>query len=493
MRNVLFRALIFTFVLAGRLMAAGPTVDFTTFLKGNLSDEGVAVATDAQGNSYVTGLTYSTNFPVKNGLTPPKKNCPPPASCPAYIFVTKLSPTGTILSSTLIGGSDQEVVGGIAVNPEGVWIAGSTTSTNFGTHTQWGHGFWNGFVAKLTTDLSQMDWCVTFGGFGPSYDIFQGAYAIAVSPDDNSAYVTGTTESVDFPTSLYTTSSLKPYQQALNGSLDAFVVKVGPDGYLDSGYSTYLGGEGYEIGEGIAVDRAGHAYVTGVTSSLDFPILGQSHGSSEGGGRTNFVTELSPDGSQIVYSVLVGGTHTPVTSFPADDVYAIALDSSNEAYIAGAACSSDFPTTGGAFETTANTPCTPNKVNTAFVAKLGTSGQLLAATFLGAYNGSSQVNSLSITPSGDVVVGGITTSGVFPGAPVIAVNPSAGFLSRLSPKLDQLRSTTLLGAAVNGVGLYSPAAGPISVFTTGYRFAPGSNTIDSENWDAFVVSLSDTQ
>lgn len=482
-------------------LVVDPTVEFTTFFNGNSQDYGVAVAVDAQGNSYVTGQTFSTDFPDSAGSMPPKKNCVYNIFCPAYIFVVELSPTGAVLNSTLIGGSDTDIAAGIAVTPVGVWVTGGTTSQNFATHTQFGFGFWNGFVAKLSTDLAQLEWCVDFGGFGPTNDIFQMAYAIAVSPDDNSAYVTGTTASVDFPTSLYTSSTLQPAQKALDGSMDAFVVKVGPDGYLTSGYSTYLGGEGYEIGQGIAIDRYGNAYVTGITSSLDFPITGAvSHGSTGAVGHTAFVTELSSDGSQFIYSVLLGGTRTSLSSYPLDQGFAIALDSANDAYIAGEACSLDFPVTAQAYQATPPSDCQPgaDPLTSAFVAELSNTGELLHATYLGATQGAAHAYSLAINPAGNVYVAGFTTSGAFPGVPLTSVKPSAGFLTQFGPKLEGLKSTNFLGAAINGITIFSPIPTPnnptpqASVITTGYRYGPDTDTINVDNQDAFVVMLSDT-
>lgn len=485
-------------------LVVDPTVEFTTIFNGNSQNYGVAVAVDAQGNSYVTGQTLATNFPDSSGSMPPaKQNCPYniKAFCPAYIFIDKLSPTGVVVSSTLIGGSGTDIVAGISVTPVGVWVTGGTTSQDFATHTQYGFGYWNGFVAKLTTDLSQMEWCVDFGGFGPSNDVFQMAYAIAVSPDDNSAYVTGTTASVDFPTSLYTTSTLKPAQKALDGSMDAFVVKVGPDGYLSSGYSTYLGGEGYEIGQGIAIDTYGHAYVTGITSSLDFPVVNAiSHGSTEAVGHTAFVTELSADGSQLISSFVLGGTHTSTTGYPVDQGFAIALDSSNDIYVAGEACSVDFPITPDAYQVKAPSVCVPgqNEYTSAFVAELSNAGQVLHATYLGAGQGAAQANTLAISPSGNIYVAGWTNSGDFPGVPLTSINPSAGFLTQFGPKLEGLKSTNFLGAAINGITIFSPVATTnnptpqASVITTGYRYAPGTDTSNVDNQDAFVVMLSDT-
>jgi hypothetical protein len=482
-------------------LVVDPTVAFTTFLEGNAQDDAYSVAVDTAGNSYVTGQTFSTNFPVTTAA-PVAKNCSG-GICPAYIFVTKLSPHGTVLNSTLIGGSDYDDVGTIAVDETGVWVSGMTNSLNFSTRTQFGHGFWNGFVAKLTPDLSTLDWCVTFGGVGDE-TIYQGAYAIAVDPN-HAAYVTGLTGSVDFPTSLYTSTTLQPKQQAFaGGGYDAFVVKVGADGYLNSGYSTYLGGSGLDFASGIAVDSVGHAYVTGTTSSSDFPTNGAvSHGAPNTNGSVAFITELSMDGSKSLYSVLLGGTKTFQGTYPLDGGLAIAVDATGTAYVTGYACSADFPTTAQAFQASPPSACIPkpegDDYQSAFVAKLNSTGTLLYSTYLGGAEGSTQGFSIGFDHLGDTFVGGTTTTGLFPGVTGTTVKPSAGFLSKLHPKLMTMAYTTFLGADVYGIdvsdpvsttGTYSTAGA--TIYTAGDRYIPNSDTTNVSNLDAFVVTLLDT-
>jgi hypothetical protein len=478
-------------------LVVDPTVEFTTFLEGNSRDVAQAVAVDSYGNSYVTGRTFSTNFPNFFGPAP-TKSCPHNL-CPAWIFVTELSPTGEVMNSTLIGGSETDLAFGIAVDPTGVWVAGETTSTNFATHTQFGWGSWNGFVAKLSVDLAVQEWCVSFGGFGGEV---QGAFAIAVDTNHN-AYATGFTTSTEFPTTR-NWSSTQPMQDSLKGFSNAFIVKVGADGYLTDGYSTYLGGSVGDAGYGIAVDSAGHAFVTGSTFSPDFPTNGAtSHGSPGQGGSVVFVTELSPDGSSSLYSELLGGTKTSNTDYPLDWGNAIAVDPKGEAYVAGIACSSDFPATPGAYQATPPSDCSLSTdsvtdFQSAFAAKLSNTGQLLHATYLG---GGGSVNgiSLAINRLGDIYIADTTSSGVFPGTSPITVNPTAGFVSEFDYKLETLKMSKFLGAAITGVATFHPANLPVgpggdpdSVYTAGYRYRPGTSTQNLDNEDAFVVKLSDT-
>jgi hypothetical protein len=478
-------------------LVVDPTVQFATFLQGNSQDVAVGVKVDAEGNSYVTGQTLSTDFPNSFGMAP-AKDCSE-GVCPAYIFVTKLSPTGMVMDSTLIGGNETDEVFGIDVDATGVWVTGGTNSKNFSTHPQFAYGNWNGFVAKLGTDLSFQEWCVTFGGFGDSNGL-QLATAIAVDTNYN-AYVTGLTTSVDFPTSLYTTTTLQPKQQSLQGEINAFVVKVGADGYLTDGYSTYLGGPGGAVGAGIAVDGAGHAFVTGQAGS-GFPTNGaNSHGSPGRQGSVAFVTELSPDGSSSLYSVLLGGTQTFSTPYPEDQGLAIAVDAAGEAYVTGIACSTDFPTTGGVVQVKPPSVCLPFVADhqSAFVTKLSNTGQLLRSTYFGGTDGKVNGNSIAINRLGDIYVGGSTTTGMFPGTNTITVNPVAGFLSEFDSNLDTLEFSKFLGATVYSVAVFHPTYSgphlgpqdPDSVFAAGYRYRPGTDTTNVNNQDAFVVKLSD--
>ena len=474
-------------------LVVDPTVEFTTFLEGNSQDIVEGLAVDSQGNSYVTGQTLSTNFPNFFGPAP-AKDCA--HGCPSWIFVTELSPTGEVENSTLIGGSEADLVYGIAVDPTGVWVAGATTSTNFATHTQYGNGLSFGFVAKLSVDLAVQEWCVSFGGYGNEYTQ-QGAFAVAVDTNHNT-YATGFTQSAQFPTSL-DWSTTQPKQNSLNGPTNAFVVKVGADGYLTDGYSTYLGGSVFDIGYGIAVDSAGHAFVTGLTSSPDFPTNGATSHGSPGQGYVAFVTELSADGSSSLYSELLGGTKTIDSDFPRDQGSAIAVDPKGEAYVTGSTCSSDFPTTPGAYQTAPPSACPGYGLPlSAFAAKLSNTGQLLHATYLGG-GGSVTGNSIAINRLGDIYIAGTTSSGVFPGTSPITVNPSAGFVSEFDSKLETLKMSKFLGAVINGVATFHPASLPVgpggdpdSVYTAGYRYRPGTDVNNVDNEDAFVVKLSDT-
>ena len=487
-----------------RSLVIDPTVSVTIFLTGDGDDEATGIAVDAAGNSYVTGLTNSANFPVTNGYTRPIKNCfvvDGSTVCPPSIFVTKLSPYGQVLASTIIGGSNVDLANGIAVDDSGVFITGTTTSPDFTTNPTYAYGNSNAFVAKLTPDLSAVYWCVTFGGV--ENGLFSNVGNAIALDSSHAAYVAGDTNSVDFPTTKYFNFTLEPKQKAWGGGRDAFVVKVDPWGYLNLGYSTYLGGSGDDRATGIAVDGFGYAYVTGVTGSTDFPTNGAPQlGSPFGGGTTAFVTKLLPDGSGSVYSLYLGGTMDVTHPAPADRGNAIAVNATQEVYLTGSTCSSNFPVTYAAAQKIPLTSCSSTQQvfdqnPSAFVAKLSNQGTLLFATYLGGSGGYAIPHGIAINNSQEVYVAGETsTSNMFPMAPQIALNPTAGFLTKFTPSLSAVDSTTFLGASISAVVARQPRPRTIvapvqstTLYTAGQRLGPAVN--GQTNVDAFMVKLND--
>jgi hypothetical protein len=477
-------------------LVVDPTVQFTAFLEGNAEDYTTGLAVDSYGNSYVVGQTFSTDFPVTAGTPKVPKVCTNNV-CPPSMFVTKLAPGGQIIYSTLIGGSEVDVPTGIAVDATGVWVTGPTTSRNFSTNNQYAYGIWNAFVAKLTPDLTELDWCIAFGGGGDA-NTFNTSNAIALDAN-HSAYVAGETFSVDFPTTEYFSTTVQAKQKAFAGASDAFVAKVDPNGVLKNGYSTYLGGSNTDAANGIAVDSTGHAYVTGMTYSTNFPTNGEpNYGSLANGGVVSFITKMSQDGSKSLYSITLGGTMNGTGNYPVDVANGITVNGNNEVYIIGTTCSSDFPTNMYSYQQQPPTPCVvPNVAQyypSAFVAQLSQYGTLLFSTYLGGTNGAVHGYSVAQNRTGDVYVAGDTSTSAFPDAPNIALNPSAGFVTKFGNTLQFLQSTTFLGATISNVVVTEPTSRfgiisvltPTTIYTAGARLRPGT-----QNFDAFVVKLID--
>ncbi len=316
--------------------------------------------------------------------------------------------------STYLGGSGTDAAYGIAVDPSGnAYVAGLTFSTNFPTsnafQSSYGGGTYDGFVTKLSADGSTLLYSTYLGGSGE--DI---AYAIAVDSSGD-AYVTGGTKSTNFPT------TSNAFQGSLAGTVNVFVTKLAADG-SSLVYSTYLGGNGKDSGNGIAVDPSGNAYVTGYTGSTNFPTTPSAFQGSLPGGQDPFVTKLSADGSSLVYSTYLGGGFL-------DKGQAIAVDSSGNAYVTGATTSTDFPTTPSAFQGSLGSS---SLYSNAFVTKLAADGSsLVYSTYLGG-GGPDLGYGIAVDPSGDAYVTGSAESVNFP------TTPNA-FQSRLHPLSRSVR------------------------------------------------------
>ncbi|HEY7539611.1 MAG TPA: CFI-box-CTERM domain-containing protein [Methylomirabilota bacterium] len=287
------------------------------------------------------------------------------------------------------------------------------------------------------------------------------AFAIALG-NDGSVFVTGNTTSVNFPT---TVGSLAP---SARGGVDAFVVRL--DGmFASSLYSTFIGGSGDDAGRGIAVDTLGNAYVTGFTTSPDFPTTPGSFQSTRPAGEAAgvadaFVVKLNPQGSALVYGTYLGGTASDVG-------LAIALDTTGTAYVTGGTLSADFPATLGAAQPT------PGGDRDAFVARLSSAGTvLLFSTFVGGA-GTDVGNAITIDVTGAAYVTGSTacaaapcsTGTDFPTTPGVlgALRPPGeppgvtdAFVVKLGP-LGLLVYSTFLGGsgADEGLGIVVDAGG----------------------------------
>jgi hypothetical protein len=297
-------------VFVTKLSSSGNDLVYSTYIGGGNSDFGYAIAIDGSGSAYVTGETNSSDFPIQN----PYQG----GQCCGAAFVTKLSPSGdSLVYSTYLGGHSSDYGHAITVDGSGnAYVVGATSSSDFPTQNpfQTYQGATDVFVSKLSAAGNSLLYSTLLGGYDGDY-----GYAIAVDAT-GSAYGTGVTFSPNFPTQV-------PYQLVGAG---VFVTKLSPAG-SDLVYSIYLGGGG---GTGIAVDGSGSAYVTGSTSSPEFPTV-NPYQTYQGGGDA-FLTKLSPAGSSLEYSTYLGGGS-------ADYGNEIAVDSAGHAYVTGQTFSADFP------------------------------------------------------------------------------------------------------------------------------------------------------
>jgi len=370
-----------------KLNPTGSEMIYSTYLGGGSDEEANGLAVDSTGSVYLAGDTTSQNFPLKNAYATDCYHlfdvCVPDA------FLTRLSADGSqLLYSTYLGGDDPDMAQGVAVGSPGVaYVVGQTFSSDFPTRLAAQaaiHGAEDAFVTRIDTaaaGTASLIWSTYLGGSGedmgaaiglagaqlvvtgettssnfPTHDALQAtnkgkqdafitgmtdggairystylggadqdtAYGIAVN--DQGAYLTGTTLSTDFPT-------LTPIQAAKQSGNDAFITGINADGSAWM-FSTYMGGKGADFGYGVAVNEAGAIYITGSTSSSDFPLLDTLQAYTGNGDA--FVAKIDPAGNALVYSTLLGGGD-------ADTGVGIAADNQDNCYIAGITFSADYP------------------------------------------------------------------------------------------------------------------------------------------------------
>lgn len=432
-----------------------PTLAYSTYLGGSGDDFGNAVAIDGAGAAYVTGSTGSTDFPTgpyrRSGAGPFDGGLRGNTD----VFVTKFNPDGRLAYSTYLGGGANEAGTGIAVNALGeAYVTGWTSSDDFFTtdgayQTSGGDGlgdydYSDAFVTELDPEGGDVIYSTFLGGH---YSIFgcqscgTGASAIALS-STGYAYVTGSTDVTDFPT------TRGAFQRSESGDSAAFVTKLDPAGRRLA-YSTYLGGrgkDGFTDGTGIGIDISGDAYVTGNTNSTTFPTTTDAFQRNLAGGTDAFVTRLAEDGSSLWYSTYLGGSSD-------DGGNAIAVEPrTGDAFVTGYAQSSDFPTTADAFQTS-------RPDGGAFVTKLAPDGRnLIYSTYLGdaTANGIALDDGTSVDPTPAAFVTGYTESADFPVTPGAfqvrnhgQLGESEGnvFMTKLAPSGDALAYSTYLGGS----------------------------------------------
>ena len=384
-------------VFITKLNPTGTSLMYSTYLGGNGYDEGICIAVDSNGNAYVAGWTTSANFPTTAGAY---QTVFGGNGSTGDAFVTELNSTGSALVySTYLGGSGYEECNGIELDSIGnTYVTGYTNSNDFPTtagayQMVYSGGLDHAFVTKLNA---------TGGGVYSTY--LEGSFeeqgnGISVDSTGHS-YVTGYTYSTDFPT------TAGAYQTSIMGTGNAFVTKLN---LMGTGlvYSTYLGGTSYDSGYGIAVDSSGNAFVTGNTTSTNFPTTSGAYQTTSGGGGLYdaFVTKLNATGTGLVYSTYLGGSGN-------DQGYGIALDSNGYAYVTGSTQSTDFPVSAGAYQMIFGG--SGSLGGDAFVTALNPTGTgLLYSTYLG---GSTDDDGwgIAVDSGGNVYVTGETHSTNFP-------------------------------------------------------------------------------
>jgi hypothetical protein len=370
------------------LNSGGSNLIYSTYLGGESSEAAYGIAVDSSGDAYVTGFTYSTNFPTTNAIQN-HLACTNSFDLNANAFVTEIAAGGTnLVFSTYLGGTNFDQGQGIAVDGAGyVYVTGYTASTNFptwNTPTNLPNShLLNGSTNKNNFDLDAFvtklppfsDWTYSASNQVDSVSNLANSYSTYLGGTNNDmgrsiacdaagdAFVTGWTTSTNFPNTATNVPGLFSFVATNTTSTfatNAFLTEINPSGAAVV-YSALFGGKASDIGNGVAVDAAGDAFVVGSTTSTNFPTTNtigflRATNSSTKSGSDVFVIAFNTNATALLYSAYLGGR--------SDDFgYGIALDSMDDAYIAGSTASTNFPT--------ANAPQNlRNGTNDAFVAEI---------------------------------------------------------------------------------------------------------------------------
>jgi hypothetical protein len=346
---------------------------------------GASVAVDSNGNVYLAGTTTATDFPTLNPIQPTNHGS-------TDAFVLELNSGGSALVySTYLGGSQVDYVSMMKVDGSGnAYVSGSTASPDFPTlnavQPKYGGGGFDAYAAKISPNGSALVYSTFIGGSGTDFD------NSAALDSSGNLYVFGDTDSVDFPVK-------NAFQAVSGGGVDGWIVKLDPTGSIVI-YSTYIGGSGGDAVRGGQPDASGNLYITGNTSSPNFPILNGIQPTYGGGNGDAWVAALNATGSALIYSTYIGGNGD-------DQAYDLQLDALDNVYIVGETSSTNFPVVKAIQNSNAG-------AYDAFLTKINSTGSaILFSTYLGGA-GTDYARQIAIDPASRVYIIGATSSSNFP-------------------------------------------------------------------------------
>ncbi len=429
-----------------KLNSGGSGLIFSTFIGADQDDKATSLDIDASGNIFVTGLTSSSSFPVTMGAYDMIANGEFDA------FVLKLgSSGGNLLYSTFIGGTIYDEAKSIVIDNMGyAFVTGKTYSADFpvtsGSYDEIFGGGQDIFVCKISADGTTLDFSTYIGGAG--IDI---ANSIDLDVSKN-VYITGETESEDFPT------TGGAFDMSFNGDRDVIVSKLNPT--LNAlMYSTFIGGSANDAGYRVKVDNSSNAFICGETISGNYPTIFGSYDLTFNGGIDGIVSKLNPTGSSLIFSSFIGGTGDERLS-------GLELDNSNNIYLAGYSKSIDFPVTSSAVGKT------NSGADDAVIVKMLSAGSSLGYS---SYLGGAQTDlAFSIAVSSDLnaFICGSTASADFPVTEGSYDNSFNGNIDGFVSKISGLDVPTITTGAV--VGQYCAGSKFNVSYTVSANFSSGN-------------------
>jgi hypothetical protein len=458
-----------------------PVISYSTYLGGSADEFPIWTDIDSSGNFYITGITFSPDFPTTPGVVQDQYGGRGDA------FVTKLDPTGSsLVFSTYLGSRGFDVAIGLDVNSSGeVVVTGGTSSPRFPTtpgsfKRTYSGGREDAFVTKLDPTGSSLRFSTLLGGAG----IDEGF--IAFFDAAGNVFVEGDTGSKKFPT---TSEAFQPSYGG--GDSDGFVTKLNPAGAALV-YSTYLGGSDVDGAHDGHLDAStGDFYVDGLTSSTDFPTTPGAFQPSLAGGIDAFAAKVDSTGSALDYATYIGGSGD-------EDVLDMTIDTAGNAYVPGPTSSIDFPTTPGSFQ-----PSFQGGDGDGYVIKLDPIGSAAVySTYLGG-SGFDLAGAIRVDGSGAAHIPGITASTNFPVTTdafqsSYGGGPTDAFVATLAPDGSELLFSSFLGGSGEdgsaGAGAWLDDSG--NFFIPGFTDSPdflttegAFQTANAGGFDLFLVKL----
>ncbi|MEM2961203.1 MAG: SBBP repeat-containing protein, partial [Candidatus Bathyarchaeia archaeon] len=456
----------------------GPLI-YSTYLGGIGSEVGYSITIDKDGNACVAGYTSSSDFPTTPGVYDSTHNGN------LDVFITKLNSTGTsLIFSTYLGGADNEFGWSVEIDGDGnVYVSGYSGSADFpvteAAFDKTLGGTTDVFVTKINASGTSLIYSTFLGGSSGENEC-----SMVIDANGN-AYVTGWTLSVDFPV------TAGAYDKDYNGSFDIFITKLNSSGTsLQS--STYLGGSASEWGNAIALDGYNNGYITGYTTSSNFPVTAGVFDTSYNGGGDAFIIKLDSAGASLIYSTYLGGSS-------GDEGTSIAVDTTGNAYIAGHTESTFFPVTAGAFD------LSYNGLYDIFITKINANAtSLIYSTYLGGSGDEwdEVINKelIALDESGNVYLTGYTNSIDFPvtaGAYDITHNGGFDvFITKVNCAGTSLSYSTYLGGSSGdkAQSIVIDQSGNVFVTgVTGQNFPVTAGAFDTTyngSVDAFICKIS---